>query len=46
MQSKAHWRDGLDRRTVENWLDGQAQRIVLSGSKSNWAWFLQEFVRC
>lgn len=42
---KVNWRDGLDRRTTENWLDGQAQRIALCGSKSNWGWFLQTFAR-
>ena len=30
---------GLDRYTlcwVKNWLDGQAQRVVVNGVKSNW----------
>ena len=30
---------GLDKQTVrwiENWLNGQAQRVVISGTKSRW----------
>ena len=32
-------RDGLDGQTVretENWLNGQAQRLVIAGIKSSW----------
>ncbi|KAK4827572.1 hypothetical protein QYF61_019196 [Mycteria americana] len=32
----AHGLDGRTLRWVENWLDGQAQRVVVNGVKSSW----------